>query len=160
MTARSNIQSNATTKVYISATRPTAFTEAEYTSTDIVYSLIGEVENVGNHGVTAQIIEFTAVNDAVVQKLKGSKNYGTMNLMIGHVPGDAGQTIVRAASESQNRYSVKVLYPVGDGEATPETHYLDVLVASAENQDGGANDVRKLACAFAVCRAPVIVSAT
>lgn len=160
MPARETIQSTAGALLYLSAERPVTFDSPGYSDTGIDFSLVGEVEDLGNHGMQAQIIEFTAVNDAVVQKLKGSKNYGNMNLMIGHVPSDAGQTIIAAASESQNRYSAKIVYPAGDGESTGEIHYLDVLVASREFQDGQANNVRRIAVALAVCRKPVEVAAT
>lgn len=160
MTARTNVQSAAGTLLAISATRPVTFDAAGYADTDITWQTVGEVENYGEHGVQAQVIEFTAVNDAVVQKLKGSKNYGTMNLVVGHVPSDAGQVILAAAAESQNRYSARLTYPLGDGEVTPEIHYLDVLVASRNITDGSANDVRKAAVALAICRKPIEVAAT
>lgn len=160
MTARSNIQSSAGTILQISATRPATFDSAGYSDTTIPWTTVGEVEDHGSHGVVAQIIEFTAVNDAVVQKLKGSKNYGTKNLVIGDVPSDAGQVILEAASESQNRYSARVVFPLGDGEVSAAIHYMDVLVASAEHRVGTANDVRKYAVALALCKKPVKVAAT
>lgn len=160
MTARTNIQSLSGATLSISATRPETFDQAGYESTDLVFSEIGEVENYGNHGVTATITEFTNVADSIVQKLKGAKNYGTMALMIGHVPANAGQVIVAAAAESTNRYSIKIQYPAGDGESTGEIHYLDVLVAKNENQDGSVDDVRRLSTDLAICKRPVVVSAT
>ncbi len=160
MTARTNVQSLSGATLAISATRPETFDQAGYESTDIVYSLIGEVENYGNHGVTATITEFTPVDTAIVTKLKGSKNYGTMAMTLGYVPANAGQAIVAAAAESSNRYSVRIQYPAGDGEATGEVHYLDVLVAKNENQDGSVNDVRRLSTDLAICKKPVVVPAT
>ncbi len=162
MTARTNVQSMSGATLSISASRPATFDAAGYLDTDVVISwtTIGEIENFGNHGMNAQIIEFTNVADAIVQKLKGSKNYGTMQLMIGNVPGNAGQVLLASASESQNRYSARIVYPLGDGEVSAEAHYLDVLVASREIQDGAVNDVRKLAVALAICRKPVEVAAT
>lgn len=160
MTQRATIQSMAGALLSISATRPDTFDATGYQSTDIVWSEIGEVEDHGNHGVRATITEFTPVGTAVVAKIKGSKNYGTKSVMLGYVPGNAGQVIVRAASESSLRYSVKVQYPLGDGEVTPEYHYLDVLVGSAENQDGTVDAVRKLMVELAICQRPVIVAAT
>jgi hypothetical protein len=160
MTARTNIQSMAGATIAMSATRPETFDAAGYQSTDFVWTTIGEVETYGNHGATAQIIEFTNVADSIVQKLKGSKNYGTMSMMLGYVPGDTGQVILEAASESTNRYSVRITYPLGDGEVTPEYHYLDVLVGKKENQDGAVNDVRKLAVDLAICKKPIVVAAT
>jgi hypothetical protein len=160
MTARSTIQSLSGAKLYISAGRPDTFDQAGYESTDVVFTEIGEVETYGNHGVTATITNFTAVDDAVEQSIKGSKSYGTMNVMLGHVPANAGQVIVAAAAESTNRYSVKIAYPAGDGESVGEKHYLDVLVAKAENQDGAVNDVRKLAVDFRIVKKPIVVAAT
>lgn len=160
MTARSNIQSQSGATLAISANRPVTFDAIGYADTDLTWSTVGEVEDFGNHGMQAQIIEFTAVADAIVQKLKGSKNYGTMQLMIGNVPGNVGQTLIATASESQNRYSARITYPLGDGEVTAEVHYLDVLVASREFQDGAVNSVRKLAVALAICKKPIEVAAT
>lgn len=153
MTARSVVASLAGAALAISATLPDTYDEAGYESTDFVFTEVGEVENFGNHGVTAVITEFTPVKTAVVAKVKGSKNYGNMALMIGNLPSDAGQAIVKAASESNNHYSVRITYPDGI------IHYLDVLVSKFENQDGAVNDVQKISCEMAVCRQPVEVAA-
>lgn len=146
----------------ISATLPETYDAAGYESTDFVggWSLVGQIENYGNHGGSANVSTFTAVADGVVQKFKGAKNYGTMNVVVGNLPSDAGQAIVDAAFESPNRYSVKIEYPLRAGEATKETHYLDVLVTQREWQDGAVDDPRKVNCTFEVCRAPVVVDAT
>jgi hypothetical protein len=160
MTARSNVQSMLGAKFYLSVSRPVSFDAAGYADTDLVWVEVGEVENFGNHGGSASISTFTPVATGIVAKLKGSKDYGTMSMVCGNVPGDAGQIIVDAAFESTNRYSAKIVYPLGDGESTPETHYLDVLVAKNEEQDGSVNDVRKVAFDIAICKAPIRVSAT
>lgn len=151
MPARTVVEALVGAELSISATLPETYDEAGYTSTDIVFTDIGEVENYGNHGMTATIITFTPVDTGVVAKVKGSKDYGTMSMMFGHLPGDAGQAIVAAAAESTNHYSAKITYQDG------EVHYLDVLVAKRENQDGTANDVQRLAVDFAICRRPVVV---
>lgn len=160
MTARTNAQSLTGAVLAISATRPATFDSAGYSDTTIAWTAVGQIENHGSHGMQAQIIEFTAVEDGVVQKLKGSKNYGTKSMTIFNIPSDAGQAILATASESQNRYSARITYPLGDGEVTNAIHYLDVLVSSREFQDGTANDVRKLAVAFAICKKPVEIAAT
>lgn len=144
----------------ISASIPATYDAAGYAATGMVYTAVGEIENFGNHGVTAAVSEFTPIATAVVAKVKGSKNYGTMSLMLADLPGDAGQILLKTASESTAHYSIKISYPLGGAEATPAIHYIDVLVAKLENQDGSVNDVRKLAVDFAVCRAPVVVAAT
>jgi hypothetical protein len=160
MTARTTIQSTVTTLVYLSATRPPTFDAAGYDSTDVVYTLIGEVETVGEHGPQAEVIRFTSVNDGIVQKLKGSVDHGSMELTIGHVPGDAGQILALAGMNAQTRYSMKIAYPAGDGESTGEKHFLDVIVSQFRWIDGGANDVRRVRFTAEVCKAAVVVSAT
>ena len=144
----------------ISASLPATYDAAGYGASGITYTTVGQIEDHGAHGVTAAESTFTAVADAVVQKFKGSKNYGTKNLVIGNLPSDTGQDIIETAVESQNRYSVKVSYPLRAGESTAEVHYLDVLVMSREYQDGSVDAVRKINVSLGVCRRPVVVAAT
>lgn len=157
---RQVIQSMLGATLALSAGRPDTFDAAGYQSTDVPWTVVGEVENYGNHGVVASVSEFTAVDDGVVQKIKGSKNYGTMNLMLGNIPSDTGQDLLHTAAESQLRYSARITYPLGEGEVTAEIHYLDVLVSKFEFQDGAVNDTRRISVDLALCRAPVIVAAT
>lgn len=154
------LQTMAGAVVAISASLPATYDAAGYGATGITYTTIGQVEDHGTHGVTANVPTFTAVADGVVQKFKGSKNYGTKTLVLGNLPSDAGQDIVETAVESQNRYSVKITYPTRTGEATAEIQYLDVLVTKREYQDGAADAIRKLSVTFEVCRKPVVVAAT
>lgn len=160
MTARTVNQTMSGAVLAISATLPATYDAAGYAATGMVFTTVGQIENYGNHGMTAVVTEFTPVADATVQKFKGAKNYGVMSMTLGHLPGDAGQVILEAAAESTNRYSVKITYPLGSGESTAEIQYLDVLVSKKENQDGAVNDVRKLMVDMAVCRKPVVVAAT
>jgi hypothetical protein len=150
---RTVVEALAGATLAISATLPETYDQAGYESTDLVFTEVGEIENYGNHGVTATITPFTPVDTATVAKVKGSKDYGNMALMVGNLPSDAGQAIVKAASESNNHYSIKITYPDG------EIHYLDVLVSKFEYQDGQVNDVRRISVEFAVCRQPVEVDA-
>lgn len=160
MSQRSTNQTMSGATIAVSASLPATYDSAGYGATAMVYTTIGQVEDFGEHGANATIVEFTPVADGIVQKLKGSKNYGTKKLMIGNIPGDSGQVIIDAAVESTARYSVKITYPTGVGESTPEIHYMDVLVASRVWQDGAVNSVRKCAVDLAICRKPVVVAAT
>jgi hypothetical protein len=153
MVARTVVQSIAGATLSISASIPATYDQAGYEASAMVYTEIGEIENYGNHGVTANISTFTPVKTSVVTKIKGSKDYGTMALMIGSIPSDAGQVILGAAAESNNHYSAKMVYPDG------EVHYLDALVGKKEYQDGSVNDTSKIAVDLALCRKPVVVAA-
>ena len=160
MSERSTLQTQSGATLAISASLPATYDAAGYGATAMSYTTAGQVENFGNYGVRANVSTFTAIADAVVQKFKGSKNYGNATFTLGYLPSDAGQDIIETAVESQNRYSVKITYPLGAGESTNEIHYLDVLVTAREFQGGTADEVRKLSVDFAICRKPVIVAAT
>lgn len=154
MAAPTTVQSLSGATLALSAALPTTYDAAGYGATTMVYTLIGSIENFGQHGVSATITEFTDVATATVTKVKGSKNYGTKSLSIGSIPSDAGQIMIDAAAESTARYSAKLTYPSG------AIHYLDVLVAKSEFVDGQVNDVQKRNVDLAICRKPVVVAAT
>src|SRR3954469_7147321 len=110
MTQRTVIQSLSGARVGISAVLPATFDVAGYDVSSLVFTPIGQIESYGNHGLSAAVTEFTPVDTATVTKVKGSKNYGTMSLVIGNLPSDAGQAILKTASESNAHYSVEVRY--------------------------------------------------
>lgn len=151
MAQRTIINSTAGATLAISASLPATYDAAGYGATTITYTAVGEVENFGSHGVTSQITEFTPVDTSVTTAVKGAKNYGTKSLILGSIPGNAGQVLLKAASESTARYSVKITYP------DTSIAYLDVLVSKYEQQDGAVNDIQKITCDIKICRAPVIV---
>lgn len=154
------LQSMAGTVLAVCATLPVTYDAAGYADTDLVFTAVGEIEDHGGHGVQANVLQFTAVDDAIVQKFKGSKNYGTKQLVLGNIPSDSGQDILAAAAESNNRYSIKITYPLRQGEVTNEVHYLDALITSFSYQDGPVDSLRKINVGLEICRAPVIVAAT
>lgn len=140
--------------ISICATLPATYDAAGYGATGLTYTAIGNVEDHGSHGVTAAITKFTPCDTAVVTKVKGSKDYGTKSIKIANIAGDAGQVILKAASESTAHYSILVTYP------DSEKHYMDVLVGKYEYSDGTVDSVRIINCSLELCRAPVIVAAT
>lgn len=153
MTAPTTVQSMSGATLALSASLPATYDAAGYGATGMVYTAIGNIEQFGAHGVTANVMKFTPVDTAVVSKVKGSKDYGNATYTLGNVPSDAGQTLLNTASESNNRYSAKLTYPSG------EIHYLDVLVTKFEYADGTVDTVQKVAVMLEICRKPVVVAA-
>lgn len=151
MTQRTVVESLAGARIGISAALPATYDVAGYDVSSLVFTPIGQVENKGNHGLQATISTFTPIDTAVVTKLKGSKDYGTLSLTLGNLPSDAGQVLLKTASESSSRYSIEIRYP------DDEYHYLEVLVSKLEYVDGSVNDVQKLNVDLAICRKPVVV---
>jgi hypothetical protein len=155
MAGRVNEMSISGARMYVSAQLPATYDQAGYEASAVSSSLveIGYVENFGNHGVKANIIRATPVATAEVHKIKGSKDYGSMDLAILSIPSDVGQTLLRAAAESQNHYSVRFDYPDG------EVHHLDTLIGSFEYRDGGADDIMRIGVMLEICKKPVVVAA-
>ena len=151
MVQRVVVQSLSGARIGISAVLPATYDIAGYDLSSLLFTPIGEVETFGSHGLVAAVSEFTPISTATVAKVKGSKNYGTMSLTLANLPSDAGQAILKTASESNAHYSVEVRY------ADDEYHYLDVIVTKLEYVDGAVNDVTKLNVDLAICRKPVIV---
>lgn len=152
------IQTLSGASLSLSASLPPTYDAAGYGGTTMTYTAIGSVEDFGEHGGQAQVSNFIAVDDGVVQKIKGSVNYGSMNITCGQVSSDGGQDLIDTAFASKNRYSAKIAYPARTGETTGEIHYLDVLVTQRVWVDGSADNVRKLKATFEICRAPVRVA--
>ncbi len=160
MAEGTNLQTMSGATLAISASLPATYDSSGYGATSISYTAIGNVEDFGEHGGQAQVSNFIPVENGIVQKIKGSINYGAMNVTVGNVASDAGQDIVDAAFVSKNRYSVKIAYPTRTGESTGEIHYLDVLITQRTWKDGLVDNVRRVAMTFEVCRAPVVVAGT
>jgi hypothetical protein len=149
---RTDIESIAGAIIGISAQLPATFDAAGYDASAMLFTTVGKVESIGNHGMAATVTKFTPIDTATVNKIKGSKDYGTMSLSMGSVPGDAGQVLLKTASENGSiHYSIELRYPDG------EFHYLDVLVTKFEYADGTVNDVQKVNVDLEICRKPVII---
>lgn len=160
MTAPIDVQSLTGATLSISATLPATYDQAGYESTDIVWTAVGKVEDMGEHGGSKTISTFIDVETGTVNKVGGSIDWGQMNVVLGNLAGDSGQQLMRTAMANRNtHYSIKVAYDDA-GAVTDEVHYLDVIVGSFVNQDGNADNVRRVNVQLAVCKQPVIVAPT
>jgi hypothetical protein len=152
MTAHTAIASHSDATYAISAGLPATYDAAGYAATTITYTAIGKVESFPEFGSEQAINEFVPINGSV-EYYKGVTRYGTGDMVVGDVPADAGQVIIKAAAASANHYSVKITYPDG------EIHYLDVLVAGWKLSQASEGNAMKRTATLGVCKAPVIVAA-
>lgn len=105
---------------------------------------VEEVEDMGDHGDTAEAITFTAVGNRRVRKLKGSKDAGTKNIVVGRDPLDDGQIAMAAAEGTDFNYAFKVVH--ADARAAGYTDSIDYfggLVMSKATQQGQVNTVTR-----------------
>lgn len=88
---------------------------------------IKEVENMGKVGDTSESVDFTAVGDARKRIQKGARSAGTMEVICGIDPADAGQIAAIAAEKTIFDYAFKIQY----NDAPPvETSVVTISIAS------------------------------
>ncbi len=106
------------------------------------YTEVGEVEDLGEFGDTAEEVTFTALKDRRTRKFKGSFNAGTLTIVCGADPSDAGQDALRSAFASDFDYNFKVMLndAVTSG-GVPTTLYFRGKVMSKGRNVGQVNNV-------------------
>lgn len=112
---------------------------------------VGWAESIGEFGDEASEITFDAIGQARTQKLKGSRNAGTMAARFGISPGDPGQILMRDAENGPQDYAFRIdfndaLSPTG----TPSQRYFIAKVMSAREVLDTANNVVRLNASLGV----------
>jgi len=126
----------------ISASVPATYDAAGYAA--LSYTKIGSVENIGPVGVTQEIVTFTDLETGILQKFKGTKDGGSPSITIAQDTDDAGQILLDTALNSQSAYSTLLTFPNGD------KFYFMSMITSMPVTVGGANDIPKIECTFAI----------
>lgn len=115
-------------------------TKTEYDA--LTYVEIGEVEDYGEIGDESSAVTFAAVGDARVRKLKGARDAGTMQLIVGKDALDPGQAALKAAEKTKFEYAFKiVLADAPDEDYTDTTYYFRALVMSQRDRLGTNDNV-------------------
>lgn len=109
------------------------------------FTLIGEVETIGEYGDEANNVEFLSIGDARVRNLKGARNAGAVSITCGNDTTDAGQAALKVAEASNLNYPFKVVYndkatSLGSGSVD----YFRGLVMSKRKNPAGADDVTRI----------------
>lgn len=152
MPAHSSVANFSETTYSISAGLPATYDAAGYGATTITWTEIGKVESFPEFGATREIRRFTPIKGAV-EMSKGAADYGSGPLVVGDIPADAGQVILKAADASPNHYSIKITYPDG------EIHYLDTLVSGWVLSQASSGEFMKRTATLNFPKAPVVVAA-
>lgn len=103
---------------------------------------VKEIEDFGQHGDESNEVTFAALGDRRVRKLKGSRNAGTMAIVAGRDPLDAGQNAMIAAEKTDYEYAFKVVYADAQDETyTDSVEYFIGLVMSRPTNVGTVDNV-------------------
>jgi len=152
MAAHTDVASFSDTVYAISASLPATYDAAGYGSTAITYTTIGKVQSFPEFGSTSNVNEFVPITGAV-EYYKGARRYGSGDMVVGDVPADAGQVILKAAEASQAHYSMKITYPDN------EIHYLDVIVSSWKLSGASEGTAMTRVATLSMSKNPVVVAA-
>lgn len=79
----------------------------------LVYTLVGEVTDIGSFGKDISLITHNPIGNKQTFKFKGSENNGALQLKLAKAVSDAGQTLLLAALNSAADYTFRVTLPDG-----------------------------------------------
>lgn len=135
------IQLAVGTRVYVSAGEPATYDTTGFNA--LSYTEVGKIESIGEYGGSAEVSSFTPLNDGIVDKLKGSIDYGSAALSIGRLTGDVGQGILKDGFDGNNRDTVHSFKIINSDGATA---FFTGLISSFVTVQDGANNVIMVNC--------------
>lgn len=134
-------------KYYIGDTSPIDYTTDASALADfeaLTWKEIGEVEDGGELGDEANDVTFQSLSDSRVRHLKGARDAGTLALVVGDDPLDAGQIALREAERTKYQYNFKVEYEdAPDAAYSNSIDYFRGLVMSFRKNVGEGDNVMR-----------------
>ena len=134
MTARPN----AGTALAIGSTQTNALTD--------VYTNIGEIRSLGDFGRVYDEILHSALDNRNVQKYKGQRNDGNIEVEMAYDPADTGQDALLTALDSDNDYNFRLT--MNDASSASGSHgtllHFKAKVMTGTRRYGDANNVIRL----------------
>lgn len=125
----------------------------------LAYTAISNVETIGDIGERFTAVNYTVLDTREEQTDKGSKTAPLINPTIVRDSGDAGQTALRAAKESDSQFAFRVtLNDEGSGSpSNPTTIYFRGLVMDATDSVPDANNMVRLNTEIKIIPGSVVV---
>lgn len=105
---------------------------------------VNNLEGLGTLGDTSTEITFDDIGKGRTQKLKGTRNAGNQELVIGIDYADAGQIAILAAEKAIHDYAFKLEFNDAPAGGTPSQRLFIAKVMSAAEALDTANNVMKL----------------
>ena len=142
------IQAGAGSKIYIADETTSQTTASGYDA--LTWTEIEQTEAIGEFGDSTNEVTFIGLGDSRVQKLKGSSDAGTINIVMafkkdafGSPLGGQGKVLAAADDTSDTNYNFKVEFnDAGTGSPqSPSTRYFAGQVAGFVEGVPGADDI-------------------
>lgn len=146
------VNTAAGSKLAISAANPATEDATGYAA--LTYTEVAYVSNLGDLGSSYEMVEFQPL-DGPKLKLKGPRDEGSLNPSIALDDDDAGQTLLRTASEDGTNafYSFKITRPDG------AVRYFQGPVFGMPESIGSASDVITASPTIEACTEVIRVAA-
>ena len=110
-------------------------TTAPTTGTKVgTWEEVGELQELGEYGTEYNVVTYSALAKRNTDKFKGVYNDGSFTATLGRDDDDDGQTILRTAARSDNKYAFCVRY---GGTVDRGADFFVGLVTSFSNSGGG-----------------------
>jgi len=154
------ITTTAKTQVSIGTTAPFA-TSTAYAADD--WTEIANIMDVGEAGSEAEIVTAKLVDQEFVKKVKGSRDNGTMELVVARDSGDDGYQALVAAEQASAGYNFKVELndkPSTGGSPKNSIFYFNAIVASRKNSFNDADSIVQTTFSLAISGAIIEVPAS
>lgn len=107
----SKAMTSAGTTISISAALPATYNDTKFA--ELTYTEIGEVSDLGEFGREYNVVKFNPLKDRRTVKRKGSFDDGTVQVQLAKAATDAGQVILKAATNSDASHSIKIVLQDG-----------------------------------------------
>ncbi|SCX27150.1 phage tail tube protein [Agrobacterium rosae] len=144
------ITTTALTKVSVGTTAP--FSTAVAYAGD-TWTPVSNIMDVGEAGSEAEIVTGKFVDQAYVRKLKGSRDNGTMELVVARDSADTGYAALVAAEQASGSYNFKIeLNDRPSAGASPKNSifYFSAIVASRRNAFNDADSIVQTTFSLAI----------
>lgn len=132
----------------VSASLPATYDDTGYGA--LVYTDVGEVENLGEFGKEFNLVTFLPLAQRGASKVKGSFNNGRFEPQLALDKADAGQVIMEAAREDDNNYAFEVTLSSGG------IFYFAGLVMKFAPVINTVDDIVRRSCIIEISRDPVV----
>jgi hypothetical protein len=109
------------------------------------YIEVGEVENGGEFGDESQDVTFASLADSRTRHFKGTRDAGSMAIVVGDDPTDEGQVAMVAAERSHLDYNFKVVLndALSLGGTGSISYFYGKVMSKRKNVGDVNNVVRK-----------------
>lgn len=133
------IKTASGTLFYIGTTLDTDVASPVTVYDDDSYTLVGEIESLGEVGDEASTVKAASIGDSRVRTLKGARDAGVMDIVCFRDPDDTGQDAMIAAEGTNNEYNFKIVHSDAPSGGTASISYFRGLVMS-KRENIGQND--------------------